>query len=250
MFSRRPAHQYRQPRGIRRDRGGRRILGGFRGSPPGRRVVGAVGPHRQPSRRHQRSPHRGLRADPHRHRFPQSVLARSLLSMTMEEMLEQVRSLPDGHYAECGVYRGESAERIWRHMPPGMELWLFDSCQGHAEPTEFDNAKTHPKGAYADTSVEVIRSRVPQAKLVPGYLPGTLSQVPSGHLFRFVNIDCDHYIPTRGATEFFLPRMVQGGIIRFDDLCDPQGCPGAVKAVHEFINPKLLHKNDWYYVKE
>lgn len=158
--------------------------------------------------------------------------------MNLEQCLEQVRSLPEGDYAECGVYQGGTAEIIARHMAAGAALFLFDSFQGHQQPCGFDNPLEHPEGRYADTSIEAVAQRVPSAVIVPGWLPESLEAVKDFR-FRFVHVDVDHYLPTRGCIEFFLPRMVQGGIMKFDDYSAPQGCPGAVKAVDETIGNRL-----------
>lgn len=147
-------------------------------------------------------------------------------------MLSAVHSL-EGDYAECGVWRGETAQKIYYAMAPGATLWLFDSFLGHPEPCEFDDANAHPKGRYADTSMELVREKCPNARIVPGFMPKTFD-VAKDARFRFVRVDVDHYLTTRYVIEFFKPRMVAGGIMEFDDY-NHQECPGATKAVNEII---------------
>jgi O-methyltransferase len=151
----------------------------------------------------------------------------------LDAMLQEVQALPEGDYAECGVWRGEIAEYIAARMAPDATLWLFDSFQGHPEPGEFDDAQAHPKGRYADTSMAAVHARVPHARIVPGWLPATLDVVQERR-FRFVRVDVDHYASTKAITEFFLTHMVPGGIIEFDDYSHDE-CPGATKAVNEVI---------------
>jgi O-methyltransferase len=155
------------------------------------------------------------------------------VSIMLDDLLAEVKALPEGDYAECGVWRGEIAQYISERMPPDATLWLFDSFQGHPEPGPFDDAAAHPKGRYTDTSMEMVHAKVPQARLVPGWLPGTL-EVVSERKFRFVRVDTDHYASTKSITEFFLSRMVAGGIIQFDDY-NHYECPGATKAINEVI---------------
>lgn len=150
----------------------------------------------------------------------------------LDNMLEAVRGLP-GDYAECGVWRGEVAEYISLRMAPGALLWLFDSFLGHPEPSEFDDRQAHPKGRYADTSIEMVRARCPAAIIVPGFMPGSL-EVAADTMFRFVRVDVDHYAATKGVIEFFRDKMVPGGIMEFDDY-NHNECPGATKAVDETI---------------
>ena len=150
----------------------------------------------------------------------------------LDEMLEAVRGL-SGDYAECGVWRGEVAEYIYQRMAGGARLWLFDSFLGHPEPSEFDDAIAHPKGRYADTSMEMVRARCPLAIIVPGFMPGSL-YVAAETMFRFVRVDVDHYAATKGVIEFFRDKMVPGGIMEFDDYQHSE-CPGATKAIDEVI---------------
>src|SRR5258708_7023838 len=147
----------------------------------------------------------------------------------LDEMLLAVKDLPAGEYAECGVWQGVAAEYIAQRMNKNASLWLFDSFQGHPEPGEHDDAKAHPKGRYADTTAAQVRARVPDAFIVPGWLPETLWLVKDMK-FRFVRVDVDHYATTKSVTEFFLSRMVEGGIIEFDDYKHAE-CPGATKAI-------------------
>ena len=150
----------------------------------------------------------------------------------LDSLLEAVLGL-SGDYAEAGVWRGETAEYISRRMAPGARLWLFDSFLGHPEPGEFDDAAAHPKGRYADTSLELVRARCPAAIIVPGFMPDSL-EVAAETMFRFVRVDVDHYAATKGVIRFFRDRMVPGGIMEFDDY-NHNECPGATKAIDETI---------------
>lgn len=167
--------------------------------------------------------------------------------MNLSEMLEEVQNLPVGDYAECGVYKGDSAEYIAARMVFGPTLWLFDSFTGHGEPGPYDDAKEHPKGRYGDTDVDLVVERmaaVARIRVMAGFIPGTFSKVPSETRFRFVHIDVDHYAPTLAACQFFLPKMVPGGIIRFDDY---GYVSGATKAIDEAVGREALLPGDWRY---
>lgn len=150
----------------------------------------------------------------------------------LDEMLEAVKGL-SGDYAECGVWRGEVAQYIYERKAPDATLWLFDSFEGHPEPCEFDDAKAHPKGRYNDNSVEMVQARCPHAIIIPGWMPDSLQAVKDIS-FRFVRVDVDHYLTTKYVVEFFLPRMVAGGIMEFDDYNHAE-CPGATRAINEII---------------
>lgn len=161
--------------------------------------------------------------------------------MELKEALEQVKILPSGDYAECGVYKGDSAVVIHEGMAPNTYLLLFDSFKGHPAPCKYDDIIAHPEGRYSDTSFEAVRARFPQLNVSThrGFFPAAFW---SAFLcrFRFVNVDCDLYHSVRHCIEFFRPRMVKGGIIRFDDY-DVQDCPGATKACNE----AGIHEAHW-----
>src|SRR5271154_3388778 len=63
--------------------------------------------------------------------------------INMKLLLKDVYSLPAGDYCECGVYQGDSAKVIVANMAPGSRLFLFDSFEGHPEPSELDMAEHH-----------------------------------------------------------------------------------------------------------
>lgn len=155
-------------------------------------------------------------------------------------LVELANSLPSGDYAEVGVYKGHGAEKIAKYMDPKERLWLFDSFAGHDEPSEFDHPD-HYEGRYSDNSIAEVQAMVPNAHIIVGYVPESLSIV-ANQKFRYVKIDVDQYWPTRGACEFFKPRMVKGGIIEFDDY-NMSTCDGATKAIDETF-PENLNMPD------
>jgi O-methyltransferase len=160
--------------------------------------------------------------------------------MNVDEMLEKVASLGEGDYAEVGVWKGSGARRIAQAMNQKSRLWLFDPLTGHEEPGKYDLAEYHPRGRYNDTSVDVIFEGMPkdrEVRLIVGYVPESLYEVTNGR-FRFARIDVDHYLPTKGALEFFKPRMVNGGIMEFDDWTCAE-CPGAARAIQEVFGEPI-----------
>ena len=79
-------------------------------------------------------------------------------------------------------------------------------------------------------------------KLFKGWIPERFPEV-ANEKFRLVHIDVDLYEPTRDSLEFFYPRISTGGVMVFDDY-GVTSCPGAYKAVNEFMNDKpeyVLH---------
>jgi O-methyltransferase len=64
-----------------------------------------------------------------------------------------------------------------------------------------------------------------------GYFPATAQMLEFLKL-SFVHLDADLYETTKDALDFFVPRMVPGGVLILDDW-KWSGCPGVEKAVTE-----------------
>jgi O-methyltransferase len=125
------------------------------------------------------------------------------------EALEQ-NGLP-GAFAELGVYKGSTA-KIMHHLAPGRDLYLFDTFEGFPERQAREDPRRPRGGGYACSLDEVRRfvgesSRVRYCK---GTFPETAVMVPGDVRFALVHLDCDLYIPTKAALEFFYPRLVPG----------------------------------------
>jgi len=64
-----------------------------------------------------------------------------------------------------------------------------------------------------------------------GWIPDVLATLPEAR-WSFVHVDVDLYEPTRACLEFFLPRLVPGGVLVCDDYGAPT-FPGAARAWDE-----------------
>ena len=65
-------------------------------------------------------------------------------------------------------------------------------------------------------------------------------------------MDVDNYISYKESLEFFYDKMVNGGIIVFDDY-NCECCPGANLAIDEFFSSKeekLLFDSVYYIIKK
>jgi O-methyltransferase len=147
-----------------------------------------------------------------------------------------------GDWAECGVFKGSTslmmAEYAQRYelLHPGCKVHLFDSFQGLSSPAEADSGTNMIEGDFLGTELEVRENLKLYDCFVfqSGWIPDRFNDVEN-RKFSFVHIDVDFYEPVRDSLEFFLPRMVNGGIIVLDDFgCDET--PGARRATEEVLS--------------
>lgn len=141
-----------------------------------------------------------------------------------------------GEVADLGSYRGGSA-LILRRLAPEKKLHLFDTWMG----IPFDDELCdHKKGEWA-SSIDDCRTLVGTASNtyyhqciisnpVPQYIANNGYTYVKESKFCFVYVDVDTYLSTRDAIDFFLPRMVKGGKMVFDDY-GWRACAGVKLAV-------------------
>ncbi len=125
-----------------------------------------------------------------------------------------------GDFAECGVYRGGLSRTVMHYIGfstmTDRRYWLLDTFEGI--PTDQVDAEVLHRHTYPDSWAEVseVFKNQPNARLVRGRIPETLSQVQTDRVC-FVSIDMNVAAPERAAVEFFWPRLVPGGIVLIDD---------------------------------
>jgi hypothetical protein len=114
----------------------------------------------------------------------------------------------------------------------GREMFAYDTFTGIPYKGEHDS---HNVGDFSDTSFEEVSRGLEGATVVQGIFPDSAVKMPP---VAFVHLDCDQYQSIKDSLGYLLPRMVEGGIIWFDDY----GClEGANKAVREVFSPECLY---------
>lgn len=132
---------------------------------------------------------------------------------------------PPGNFAEVGVYQGGSAWVINLALNPNFKFYLYDTFEGIPY---MEKGDCIPVGMFKDTSEDLVRKLMPEAKIKKGLFPDTFSEHALG--FSFVHIDCDVHRACKKALDLFWPRLNPGGIIAFDDY----PFEGIKKAIHDF----------------
>src|SRR5262249_55881321 len=147
-----------------------------------------------------------------------------------------------GDFVEAGVYRGGTARLVRppfygvadgpRRPPPPFRT--LPRMPGADAGRDF-----HRKDDFADTSVEGVSSFVGKEDFIryhAGFIPDTFQGLEAMRI-AFAHVDVDIHRSIMDSCAFIYPRLLQGGIMLFDDY-GVASCPGARAAVDEFFADK------------
>jgi len=153
--------------------------------------------------------------------------------------LKKVISL-DGDVFECGVYKGGTAMLLSTLVSKHKTLHLFDTFEGVPEPNP--KKDVYKGGEWSEASLGEVKEAVNfmnhacKVKFYKGFIPDTFKGLDDVKI-SFAHIDVDIYQSYLDCLEFIYPKMVDGGIIIFDDY-GFEDCIGAKLAVDEFFEDK------------
>jgi O-methyltransferase len=169
------------------------------------------------------------------------AISRSLkpLSIVGEQDLERMVKLAagapaGGAFVEVGLYNGGSA---WHLLQLANEqrrpCYFYDTFEGIPHWCEFDGELGHKLGEFKADSEREVREYLEGACVVRGVFPqSAVDMVP----IAFAHLDCDQYQSVRESCQYLAPRMMDGGIILFDDSPHLQG---ARRAAEELYGDRL-----------
>jgi len=152
---------------------------------------------------------------------------------TIADTAKDLVMLP-GEVAEVGVYRGGSAAVLCRSFPT-KTVHLFDTFSGIPDTPHWSD-NYHKSGDFADTSLDQVEHALAEFSNIEfhaGIFPETANGLEDKQ-FAFVHVDCDIHQSVRACCDFFWPRLVEGGVMAFDDYFAAT-CKGAKLAVDEFV---------------
>lgn len=132
----------------------------------------------------------------------------------LDGLLRCAKIVPQGVWAECGVYQGGSLKWLASHFP-NQQIIGYDTFEGLPK-EHWNENEVHVPGDFNDTnlaSVGEYLSEYENVSLVPGLFPDTAVDTN----YSFVHVDFDFYEGIKACLDFFLPRMIKGGIMIFDD---------------------------------
>jgi predicted O-methyltransferase YrrM len=140
--------------------------------------------------------------------------------MRLFSLMQLAHSAPQGPACELGVWNGLST-LVLSHMAQRDDLTVIDSFEGLSPANVVRDGialadasgSVHPPTNYFKVDMDAVTARFPDSvKVIKGWVPEVLEELPE-QKWSFVHIDLDLYDPTKAAIEYFVPRMVHGGII-------------------------------------
>lgn len=145
-----------------------------------------------------------------------------------------------GEVWECGTYRAGTTLLMKAHlvqMDSPRLMRTFDTFTGMPVAGPLDS---NPIGSFADTSLAAVKALLdPVGDTIiihAGQMPATFAGLEDS-IISVAHIDVDQYESVMECLTFIYPRMQVGGWVVIDDY-NCAGCPGAHKAVDEFLADK------------
>ncbi len=141
-----------------------------------------------------------------------------------------------GYMASFGVYMGGSLEVLAKYNPT-IDIFGIDSFSGL--PKENESIDFHREGEFSDgvnyhNIAGYFKMIYNNVRIVRGFSPDVFKYFDENVRFSFVEIDVDLYQSVMDGLDFFLPRMLTGGIIIVDDF-KVRSTPGSEKALNDFF---------------
>jgi hypothetical protein len=160
---------------------------------------------------------------------------------TLVQLLRQA-PLERGDVCELGCFRGLSSYQLAAAMVAqgaAGPLHLFDSFAGLSPRGEEDGvvSTVERQARMEPAPLETVQHSLrefPFIEFHPGWIPERFRDV-ADRQFAFVHVDLVRYQPIHDSFMYFYPRLVEGGVMVFDDYGYTQFA-GAKKAVDEGLD--------------
>ena len=155
----------------------------------------------------------------------------------------------EGDVAECGCWKGHSGHLIASILKSNgfsNKFHIFDSFEGGLSALQPEDKNERfelsekqiedQKIMFASTLAEVKENLkgFDFIEYYEGWIPERFPEVDD-RKFSFVHLDVDLYQPFYDSLEFFYPRLLNGGVISFDDYGLTQ-FPGAKKSIDDYLS--------------
>ena len=115
---------------------------------------------------------------------------------------------------ECGVWHGILSKSIVEYLDFGKFNGMF-----YLVDTYGYQANSHPHLNFQKDIFENVKERFStnsKVELVRGVVPEIFDSIPSTKI-DYLGIDMNSSVPELATLEWFYPKLIQGGVIYFDD---------------------------------
>lgn len=170
--------------------------------------------------------------------IPEHTLVDIYRFWSIYEALDSMRDIK-GDAIEIGVYRGGTSAligHVLQQQTQDSHLYLCDTFSGVVKATSNDTA--YIGGEHSDTTLQRVELLVSKYlsrdrfTILQGIFPEDTGNVVTDKQFKFCHIDVDVYQSAKDVFEFIWPRLVNGGIVIFDDYAT-QGLEGMTRMCNE-----------------
>ena len=151
------------------------------------------------------------------------------------------------NFVECGVNDGVTAfvalNELHNKLGINFKMDLYDSWEAMKAELLVGEEIDFNVGAYDDSSIEIPKSNLKsfENNIVyhKGFIPDTLFEKSpkQPESISYLSIDLNSSQPTLSALNFFVPKLVKGGIIIFDDY-GLEHYPDTKNVIDEFFSTK------------
>lgn len=164
------------------------------------------------------------------------------------ELWSVLPQTPTGAVLQVGAWRGGSGVLLAMRVPESP-VYLADTFTGLVKRSDRDNGCDWGNGSFAEGSADQVESLAlacdcRNITILEGVFPEeTVGGLPEDVQFRFVHIDVDFYQSAKDTFEWVWPRVMQGGVVVFDDYGFVE-CQGVRAFVDELRGEKdrlVLH---------
>ncbi len=182
-------------------------------------------------------------------RFGESLIKPERLQFLLFLLQNQIYKKTNGDVIEIGVFRGGSIKRMGlklKELHSDKKVYGVDTFEGHPYSSEEDLTKDgkapHYKGRYRDVDFDKVKKVILEEGANNVILfKGEVDNIPTlkDKKFCFAHIDVDTYLSSKQCIEFLKDRMVESGLILFDDY-NGTGTIGETKAVDELLGKENI----------
>ena len=151
------------------------------------------------------------------------------------------------NFVECGVNDGVTAfvalNELHNKLGTNFKMDLYDSWEAMKAELLVGDEIDFNVGAYDDSSIDIPKSNLKsfENNIVyhKGFIPDTLFEKSpkQPESISYLSIDLNSSQPTLSALNFFVPKLVKGGIIIFDDY-GLEHYPDTKNVIDEFFSTK------------